>query len=54
MIHIYPINDLKEHILDYNVCECEPRVEFKDIDTNDYYLEPLIIHNSFDFRECWE
>jgi hypothetical protein len=43
MIHIIPINDLKEH-KETTVCKCQP----KAIKENN---ELIIIHNSFDGRE---
>jgi hypothetical protein len=61
-IHVYPINDLKEHYLEsvdpsldgfgedvppFCPCLCDPRKEKK-------YGTWLIIHNSFDGREGLE
>jgi len=46
MIHIYPVNDLKEHI-ENTTCECEPKI----ITENG---EMIVIHNSFDHREIIE
>lgn len=46
MYNIYPIGDLKEHILDSS-CWCDPQV----IMQND---EMLIVHNSADGREAVE
>jgi hypothetical protein len=43
MIHVYPINDLKEHEFN-STCECVPRVE-------ECNGEIILIHNSFDGRE---
>jgi len=46
MIHIIPIDDLKEHITE-STCECRPEVIRQN--------ESLIcIHNSFDGREYKE
>lgn len=45
MIHIYPNNDIKEHILEGVNCPCEPKI------TTDGYDDVIIIHNSFDGRE---
>lgn len=44
-IHIYPLNDLQEHKLKGNDCDCLPTTDFK---------RELIIHNSFDGREAVE
>jgi hypothetical protein len=47
MVHVYPIDDLKEHnITDTgNTCECNPQI----------IIEPdselIVVHNSFDGRE---
>ena len=46
-IHIYPINDKKEHILIGTDCPCKPTIEING-------SELIIIHNSFDFREIAE
>lgn len=54
MIHVYPLNDDKEHDLTGTQCTCEPRIEFKDPFNGEYYIEGLVIHNAFDFREVME
>ena len=47
-VHVYPINDLKEHNTeDFLNCNCNPRVE--TINGNF-----MIIHNSYDGREIIE
>lgn len=44
--HVYPINDLREHITnDSTSCPCKPAVEFREDG------EVLVIHNSWDGRE---
>lgn len=43
MIHIYPINDTKEHEMS-TTCKCDPTVEIQ-------YGEDIVIHNSFDGQE---
>lgn len=50
MIHIYPLNDLKEHDTSDkgNTCKCNPRIVIEN------YSEILVIHNSFDGREAVE
>jgi hypothetical protein len=45
--HIYPINDLREHITVGVDCPCKPEVEVVGASL-------LIIHNSFDHREIVE
>lgn len=47
MIHVYPLNDLREHELDGTSCECGVRVEWE-------HAEALVIHASFDGREHLE
>lgn len=39
MIHVLPVNDIKEHTED-TTCECNPTVEI--------YEEILVIHNLFE------
>ena len=45
--HVYPLNDLREHILEGVDCPCEPTVEVIGASL-------LIIHNAFDHREIVE
>ena len=40
--HIYPMNDLREHILEGRSCWCKPTLDEEDL---------LVIHNSLDGRE---
>ena len=47
MIHILPVNDLKEHE-ELTTCECNPRIEILDDG------EIMVIHNSYDGREYIE
>ena len=47
MVHVTPINDLKEHSED-STCECNPKCEILENG------EILIIHNSYDGREIAE
>ena len=44
MIHVLPVNDIKEHVED-TTCECEPTIDFKN---------GIIVHNAFDGREHLE
>ena len=46
MIHVLPINDIREHT-EETCCECCPTVEWN-------HDEGLVIHNSFDGRELQE
>ena len=46
-IHIYPLDDKREHILIGINCLCEPRIELEGATI-------LIIHNAWDFREIAE
>ena len=42
--HVYPTNDLREHILSLD-CPCMPILDEED---------NIVIHNSFDGREAYE
>lgn len=44
MIHVIPVNDLKEHI-DSSTCECKPKIISEDD------CEMICVHNSYDGRE---
>lgn len=44
--HIYPLNDLKEHVTDGSPCWCNPEVDEDDCH--------IIYHNSMDRREEYE
>ena len=43
MIHIYPLNDIEEHIIDCTVCWCVPMI-------TEEYGQLIITHNAFDGR----
>jgi hypothetical protein len=47
LIHVYPLDDLKEHDITEtgNTCECDPQV----IIESDSSI--IVVHNSFDGRE---
>ena len=49
MIHVHPIDDIKEHDISDtgNTCSCNPSVLLED-------GEMIVIHNSFDGREGLE
>lgn len=51
MIHILPIDDLREHT-DGIDCLCVPEVRYEDGDG--VLPEPICIHNSWDGRELVE
>lgn len=55
MIHVIPLNDLKEHNQTID-CECDPTVVWIDPDTELPWAGdgPLVTHNSYDGRECYE
>lgn len=46
-IHVVPLNDTHEHLLEGANCKCEPVIEIED----DAYI---VIHNAYDFREVRE
>ncbi|MCB7127972.1 MAG: hypothetical protein J3T61_00335 [Candidatus Brocadiales bacterium] len=43
ILHVYPINDAKEHDLNGDGCWCHPRV-----------TDGVVVHNSLDRREAYE
>jgi hypothetical protein len=45
--HVYPLNDLQEHITDGPGCPCNPRIDLVGATL-------VYIHNSFDHREIAE
>ena len=46
IVHVYPANDLREHIF-AEYCHCKPIVKPQGLFTR-------VIHNSYDGREAWE
>lgn len=54
MIHVYPMNDEKEHDTESTMCWCQPRVEWVDQDSGEAYSGAMVIHNSADGRELIE
>ena len=46
VVHVYPLNDLRAHIL-HNECPCKPTLK-------PYGIDSVIVHNSYDGREAWE
>lgn len=53
-MHVYPMNDEKEHITDGRPCHCAPSTEWVDPDSGEIYSEALVIHNALDCREIVE
>lgn len=47
-IHVYPVNDTREHDTETPFCWCSPRIE-QEADE-----EPRCIHNSADGREFFD
>lgn len=47
MIHVYPLNDKREHDTNGTVCWCEPVVDWD-------LPEALVVHNSADGQETLE
>ena len=54
MIHIIPLNDLREHEEEGTMCPCGPTVEWSDPVTGKPYAEAVVIHNAWDNRELVE
>jgi hypothetical protein len=46
-LHVYPLNDLRDHDLESETCWCQPRTE-------DLENEVVVIHNALDQREKYE
>ena len=46
-IHVYPVNDLRDHITDAPGCPCEPRIEVEGATL-------IYVHNAWDYREIVE
>jgi hypothetical protein len=46
-IHVYPVNDLREHITDGPGCPCEPEIEVVG-------AALIYIYNAWDYREIVE
>lgn len=47
MIHVYTVNDKREHVTEGTGCWCEPRIDWT-------LPEALVVHNSADGREALE
>ena len=46
-VHVYPVNNLKEHILESTDCPCNPTVKVEGASL-------IIVHNAWDKREIIE
>lgn len=44
-MHVYPLNDFREHETDGRDCWCGPRIDDED---------GIVVHNSLDGREHYE
>lgn len=47
MIHVYPVNDTREHVTEGTGCWCEPHIDWDQ-------PEAIVVHNSADGREARE
>lgn len=45
MMHIYPVDDLREHVVEGTKCWCKPQID-EEYD--------VLIHNALDGREQYE
>ena len=45
MIHVYPLNDLRDHVVEGKTCWCDPEYDEE---------HDVLIHNSLDGREDYE
>ncbi len=48
-VHVYPVDDSREHQVDGDACWCEPSYEYEM-----GWLDHVLIHNSADGREAFE
>lgn len=61
-IHCYPLNDLRQHVIDGDPCPCMPRSNHHDVfdDGSEKWKDQpdsqmtVIVHNSYDGREIGE
>lgn len=52
IVHVYPLDDLIEHIVDGASCICGPRLEL--VERGDGEHGWLVVHHSLDGRERYE
>jgi len=48
-LHVYPLDDLRQHETDGEDCWCEPSYQYEI-----GWLDHILIHNSADGREAFE
>lgn len=53
-MHVSPIRDEREHVLEGTQCWCHPEVLWNDPETGEPFTEALVVHNSADGRELIE
>ena len=46
-VHVYPLNDLRDHVTEGSSCWCHPVLDDEDD-------ELIVIHNAMDHREKYE
>lgn len=51
IVHVYPLDDLIEHVVDGTDCICGPRLELAERDGEHGWL---VVHHSLDGRERYE
>lgn len=53
MVHIYPINEIEDHVLIGTACTCNPRIE---LGSTSYYSKEdnLVVHNIFNDRSIYK
>ncbi len=47
MIHVYPLNDVREHDTESTLCPCKPRIDWSG-------PEAIVVHHAWDHREVHE
>jgi hypothetical protein len=53
MIHVFPVDDEREHDISGTGCWCGPNVFFNDLDGS-AFSELMVVHHSADGREFVE
>lgn len=53
-VHVYPVNDLVEHMTDTNASECVCGPLTRPVPQEDGSIGWVIVHNSLDGRERYE
>lgn len=52
-VHCVPINDIYDHSLLINACNCEAKIDWEDEEGNQL-IRPVVIHNAYDGRKYLE